>query len=167
MNKSIIAQQNPEDLARLNDSMTCAGQAANEAGARHAFEDHTARQAENTIRRKIADLAPFETFLQSAGVPAIGLYDNPQAWRGFTWVIVEVFRNWQLQQGCAIGSLTGRLSTVRTYARIAARAEAITPRESMLIAAYRATPARKRSILTKSGGPMAYRHVQERRKPNP
>jgi len=51
-----------------------------------------------TIRREIADLALFETFLQSAGVPAIGLYDNPAAWRGITLRIVEAFRNWQLTQ---------------------------------------------------------------------
>jgi hypothetical protein len=47
---------------------------------------------------------------------------------------VEAFRNWQLSQGYAIGSLNGRLSTVRTYAKIAARAGAITPQESILIA---------------------------------
>src|SRR5215213_9055788 len=131
MNKSIITHQDPDQLVRLNDVMTQAGQAANEAGARHAFEDHTARKATNTIRRKVADLALFETFLQSAGVPAIGLYDHPQAWRGITWGIVEAFRNWQLTQGYAIGSINGRLSTVRTYAKIAARAGAITPQESI------------------------------------
>src|SRR6266487_1042789 len=131
---AITTQQDPEALARLNEIMTQAGQAANEAGARVAFEDHTARKADNTIRRKIADLALFETFLQSAGVPAIGLHDNPQAWRGITWGIVEAFRNWMLQQGYAIGSINGRLSTVRTYAKIAARAGAILPEESILIA---------------------------------
>jgi len=67
-----------------------------QAGAPYAFEDHIARKADNTIRRKIADLALFETFLQSAGLPASGLYDNPQAWRRVTWGIVEAFRNWQL-----------------------------------------------------------------------
>jgi integrase len=131
---AITTNQDPQAIALMNDVMTQAGEAANEAGARHAFEDHTARKADNTIRRKIADLALFEKFLQSAGVPAIGLYDNPHAWRGVTWGIVEAFRNWQLQQGYAIGSINGRLSTVRTYAKIAAKAGAITPQESILIA---------------------------------
>jgi integrase len=99
-----------------------------------AFDDHTARKAENTIRRKIADLALFETFLNGAGIPATGLYDNPQAWRGITWGIVEGFKLWMLQRGYAIGSINGRLSTVRTYAKIAARAGAITAQESILIA---------------------------------
>ncbi len=131
---TIIQDQDPQALARLNDVMTQAGQAANEQAARVAFDDHTARKAGNTIRRKIADLALFETFLRSAGVPASGLYDNPHAWRGVTWGLVEAFKVWQLQQGYAIGSINGRLSTVRTYAKIAAKAGAITAEESILIA---------------------------------
>jgi integrase len=126
--------QDPAQLARLNDVMTQAGQAANEAAARVAFADHTARKAGNTIRRKIADLALFEEYLQSAGVPAIGLYDNPEAWRGITWGIVEGFKVWMLQRGYAIGSINGRLSTVRTFAKIAAKAGSITAQESILIA---------------------------------
>jgi hypothetical protein len=56
--------------------MTQAEQAANEADVRMAFADHTARKADNTIRRKITDLALFETFLQSAGVPVFCLPKN-------------------------------------------------------------------------------------------
>ena len=47
---------------------------------------------------------------------------------------VEAFRNWQLQQGYAIDSINGRLSTVRTFAKIAAKTGAISPQESILIA---------------------------------
>jgi integrase len=129
-----LTTTNPEAIAQLNDIMHQAGQAANEAGARHAFEDHKARKAKNTDRRKKADVALFETFLQSVGVPAVGMYDHPEAWRGITWGIVEAFRNWQLTKGYAIGSINGRLSTVRTFAKIAARAGAITAQESILIA---------------------------------
>jgi hypothetical protein len=77
-------------------------------------------------------LALFETFLQSAAVPAIGLYGNPHAWRGVTWGLVEAFKAWQLQQDYAIGSINGRLSTVWTFAKIAAKAGAITPEELIL-----------------------------------
>ena len=125
-----VKPQDPQALARLNDVMTQAGQAANEAAARAAFQDHTARKADNTLRRKRADLALFEEYLQSAGVPAMGLYDNPAAWRGITWGLVEGFKVWMLQQGYAIGSINGRLSTVRTYARIAAKAEGMDTRKS-------------------------------------
>lgn len=116
-----------------NDLMEQAGQAANEHAARRTFEDHTARKANNTIRRKIADLALFETFLNGAGVPASGLYDDPRAWHGVTWGLVEAFKVWQLQQGYAIGSINGHLSTVRTYAKLAAKAGVISPQESILI----------------------------------
>jgi integrase len=127
------SQADPAQIARLNDVMQQAGQAANQAAARVAFTDHIARKAENTTRRKRADLALFETFLQSAGIPAVGLYSDPHAWRGISWGIVEAFRNWQLGQGYAIGSINGRLSTVRTYAKIAAKAGSITPDELRMI----------------------------------
>ncbi len=132
--KTITTTENAQALVQLNDVMTRAGQAANERAARVAFEDHTARKADNTIRRKMADLALFETFLNSTGVPATGLFEDPLRWAGVTWGLVEAFKVWQLQQGYAIGSINGRLSTVRTYAKLAAKAGAITAQESILIA---------------------------------
>src|SRR6266496_2799556 len=132
--QTAITTNNTQELARLNDIMRQAGQAANNAAAAGTFSEHTARKADNTIRRKIADLALFESFLQSAGVPAMDLFYNPQAWRGITWGIVEAFKTWMLQQGYAIGSINGRLSTVRTYAKLAAKAGAISAQESILIA---------------------------------
>jgi integrase len=131
---SITTLPDPEHLVQLNGIMHQAGQAANEAAARRTFQDHTERKAKNTTRRKIADLSLFETFLQGAGVPAVGLYGDPRAWAGVTWGLVEAFKIWQLQQGYAIGSINGRLSTVRTYARLAAKAGAISAHESILIA---------------------------------
>jgi integrase len=131
--KSITPTQNPAQILDLNQVMHQAGQAANQAAARGTFEDHTARKANNTIRRKIADLALFETFLNNAGVPAAGLFDDPHTWSGVTWGLVEAFKAWQLKQGYAIGSINGRLSTVRTYAKLAAKAGAITAEQSMLI----------------------------------
>src|SRR5690349_6573454 len=99
----------PQAIAQLNDIMSQAGQAANEAAARVAFQDHTARKADNTLRRKRADIALFESFLNSANIPARDLLMNPEAWRGITWGIVEAFRNWMLAEGYAIGSINGRL----------------------------------------------------------
>lgn len=133
--------------------MQQAGQAANEQASRVAFDDPTARKADNTIRRKRAGLELFEKFLQSAGVPAVGLYDNPHAWRGITWGIVEAFRNWQLQQGYAIGSINGRLSTVRTFAaKIAAKVGSIPPQESILIASVQGDASKEA------------RHIDEQRR---
>lgn len=116
-----------------NSPMAIAEQAANDADARHTFADHTARKADNTIRRKRADLALFETFLNSVNVPAAGLYEDPEAWRGVTWGIVKAFAAWQIKQGYAVASINGRLSTVRTYAKLAAQAGTITAEASILI----------------------------------
>lgn len=134
--RAIELQQDPQALAQLNEIMRQAGRAANSAAARGTFAEHTARKAENTIRRKRADLDLFATFLQSVGIPAHGqdLFDNPQTWHGITWGIVKAFAAWQLSEGYAIGSVNGRLSTVRTYAKLAAQAGSISPEESILIA---------------------------------
>ncbi len=132
--KAITTQTDRAPLAFVNDMMKQAGKIANKAAARQTFADHTARKSDNTIRRKIADLALFETFLNSANIPARDLYNDPQAWRGVTWGIVKAFTAWMLSQGYAIASINGRLSTVRTFAKLAAQAGAITPQESILIA---------------------------------
>ena len=130
---AMIKQPGSDSLVVMNDIMHQAGQAANEQAARLAFDDHTACKANNTIRRKIADLALFEQFLNSVGVPVAGLFNNPQAWRGVTWGLAETFKVWQLKNGYAIASINGRLSTVRTYSKIAAKAGTISAEESILI----------------------------------
>ena len=131
--KAIVKSTDVSELSVLNTVMHQAGRAANEQAAQGIFDDHTDRKAENTVRRKIADLALFETFLNGAGVPAVGLFQDPRAWAGVTWGIVEAFKKWMLQKGYAIGSINGRLSTVRTYARLAAKAGVIAPEESIMI----------------------------------
>ena len=55
MKKLTITNQDPQTIARLNDVMTQAGQAANEQAARVAFQDHTPRKANNIIRFKFPD----------------------------------------------------------------------------------------------------------------
>lgn len=121
-------------LETINKLMGQAGQAANKAAGRRAFDTAMQGKSNNTIRRKIADLALFETFLNSAGVPAHDLYHNPQAWRGVTWGIVEAFKSWMLSEGYAIGSINGRLSTVRNHAKLAQRAGVIEETEARMIA---------------------------------
>ena len=52
---AITTNQDPESLARLNDIMQQAGPAANEPAARVAFDDHTARIAnEGTAQVKLS-----------------------------------------------------------------------------------------------------------------
>ncbi len=131
MKNTLVKPRAP--IGVINEVMQQAGTAANQVAALRTFEDHTDRKSDNTIRRKIADLALFESFLNGTGVPAAGLFEDPQAWTGVTWGLVEAFKVWQLQRGYAIGSINGRLSTVRTYARLAAKAGVIPAEESILI----------------------------------
>jgi len=131
--KSIIPSDDHAQITRMNGVMRQAGQAANNAAARRTFARHIEGKAKNTERRKRADLELFETFLQSVHIPARGMFDSPQAWQGVTWGIVESFKAWQLQQGYAIASINGRLSTVRTYAELATQAGAITADDLRMI----------------------------------
>jgi len=129
----ILQQKDHEQLTTMNGVMKQAGQAANKAAARQTFARHIEGKAKNTERRKRADLDLFEKFLQSVNIPARGMFDNPQAWQGVTWGIVEAFKTWQLQEGYAIASINGRLSTVRTYAELATQAGVISADELRMI----------------------------------
>ena len=138
MNKNAITvRTQATPLAVVNDLMKQAGKAANKAARSRVFSSALSGKAKNTDRRKRADLALFETFLNGAGVPAGDLYENPEAWRGVTWGIVEAFKTWQLSQGYAIASINGRLSTVRSHATLAVKAGAIAESEGRMIASVK------------------------------
>lgn len=57
----------------------------------------------------------------------------PTAWQGVTWGLVEGFVKWLLQQGYSLASVNNRLSAVKVYARLAAKAGVIPPAEQALI----------------------------------
>jgi len=112
-----------------------AGRAANEAAARHKFDDYRSRKAANTIRRQDADLALFARYLAEFGVKAGDLAGDPGAWRGITWGLVEGFVKWQLSEGYSVGSVNVRLSTIRTYAKLAMLTGAMDTEQAALIRA--------------------------------
>ncbi len=120
-----------------SDLVIEAGHAANKQAARRAFPDHLLGKSQNTIRRKRADIALFESFLNEQGIPARGLFKSPQSWTGITWGLVKEFVYWQLRKGYAIPSLNGRLSTVKTFAKLAYQSGVISESESLLIAGVR------------------------------
>jgi integrase len=117
----------------LPDALAQAGQAANQAAGRHRFADYRLRRAGQTLRRQQADLGLFSAFLDELGAPAGDLWDDPHAWRGITWGLVEAFVKWQLQQGYSVSTVNVRLSTVKTYARLAMQAGALSPQEYALL----------------------------------
>ncbi|HWQ47194.1 MAG TPA: site-specific integrase [Longilinea sp.] len=118
----------PENLAE-------AGQAANEIAARYRFEDYRQRHAIQTVRRQVADLALFVEFLNTLGVKVGALSQEPAAWSGITWGLVESFVKWQLREGYALPSVNVRLSTIKTYSRLAFQAGTLPAQEYALIRA--------------------------------
>lgn len=58
---------------------------------------------------------------------------RPAAWRGVTWGLVEGFVKWLLYQGYSLASVNNRLSAVKVYARLAAKAGVIAPTDMALI----------------------------------
>ena len=141
MSKAIATRQEAE-LARAD----ALGQAANRAAARHAFDDYMSRRAANTVRRQAADLARFADFLATVGMDAGDLQNDPAAWRTITWGLVETFVKWMLTEGDAVGSVNVRLSTVKTYARLAVKAGALKETDYAMIrmvAGYRQSEAKR------------------------
>jgi integrase len=111
------------------------GEVANAVAADSVFADYRARKAPNTIRRQDADLALFADYLGEVGVDvgSAQLATDPRSWQGLTWGLVEGFLRWQLGKGFAVGSINVRLSTVKTYAKLAAKAGFDGPGELALI----------------------------------
>lgn len=128
----IIHEQTAIDTAA---KLAAAGQAANQAAAKHTFADYASRKAKNTVRSQGFDLAVFADYLAIAGVTvdADALQTDPAAWQGVTWGLVEGFVKWQLQAGHAVSSINRRLSTVKAYGKLAAKAGAISAQELALI----------------------------------
>lgn len=126
-----------ELVTTTQTAMEAAGKVANGHAAKAAFVEYQSRKADNTLRRQRADLAVFADFLTVAGIPdaptADDLYNTPDGWRGVTWGLVEAWRNWMLQQGYAVGSVNVRLSTVKTYAKLAAKAGALEPQDLAMV----------------------------------
>lgn len=78
-------------------------------------------------------------YAQSQKIPLPILYGAhycqhlPAAWQGVTWGLVEGFVKWLLNQGYSLASINNRLSAIKVYARLAAKAGVIPPTEQALI----------------------------------
>jgi integrase len=125
--------EGPEQALALSpfERLRLAGQAANRAAASGVFADYLSRRSENTLRRQRGDLRLFGEFLGEAGVTVDGdaLQEQARLWHGITWGIVEAYKQWMLGKGYAVGSVNVRLSTIKTYARLAFKAGVIPPDE--------------------------------------
>jgi integrase len=124
------------DLIPTNqiNPLALAGQVANGIAARAVFSDYKARKSANTLRRQVADLALFAEYLKTAGLQPGDFANDPQAWAGITWGLVDGFLRWQLVKGYAVASVNVRLATVKSYAGLALKAGAIAQADYAMIA---------------------------------
>jgi len=110
-----------------------AGQVANYVAAKHAFSDYQDRKAANTLTVQRQALQSFTDYLADVGTQPGDLYADPEAWRGVTWGLVEGFVKWLLNKGYSLATVNVRLSTVKVYAKLAAKAGAIEPQDLAMI----------------------------------
>lgn len=63
--------------------------------------------------------------------------ESPEAWRGVSWGLVEAFVQWLLGEGYAVSTINSRLSAVRVYVRLAAKAGVVAAETMTLVSAVR------------------------------
>ena len=117
------------------------GQAANLLASENVFTDYRQRKAARTLTRQDDDLAAFNRYLESLNSPVGGGdLTQPKAWLGVTWGLIAGFARWMLNQGYAMGTINLRLSTLKTYARLALSAGALATTEYAQIRAISGYP---------------------------
>lgn len=124
-----------------------AGLLANHYAAHAAFGEYAGRRSARTLTAHRGDLAAFAIFLEEAGFLRLPTVDRQAAilahgaalqqsaapWAGVTWGLVAGFVRWMVANGYAIGTVNRRLSTVKTYAKLAAKAGAVERSELAMI----------------------------------
>lgn len=86
--------------------------------------------------KELADLLEYAQSQQSSLPIIYGAHycqHVPRAWQGVTWGLVEGFVKWLLNQGYSVASINNRLSAVKVYTRLAAKAGVISPTAQALI----------------------------------
>lgn len=132
---ALVDEKNSLSTASRNAELAILGRKANKAAAMGIFMDYRSRKSANTLRRQDAGLTLFADFLSEMGVKVDGecLSTDPRLWSGVSWGLVAGFLRWQLLKGYAVSSANVRLSTVKTYAKLAFKAGTIDTSEYALI----------------------------------
>lgn len=108
--------------------LATAGAIANGKAAAAAFADYRSRKAYNTLRRQDAELENFGRYVNRDC-----LSSDPEQWRGVSWGIVDAFCKQMLLDGYAVSTVNFHLSTIKTYAKLAAKAGVIPSSELAMI----------------------------------
>ena len=115
------------------------GKVASQYAAAAVFRDYLNRKSLNTIRAQRTDLDNFIEYLHDitrqqkspqqessqliTQLPtAEALQNDPSAWMGVTWGLVDGFVRWMIAHSYAIGSINRKLSTIKHYAKLAVQA---------------------------------------------
>lgn len=126
------------------------GKVASRYAEAAVFRDYLNRKSLNTIRAQRTDLDNFVEYLhditrqqKSSQQEAIqmvtqlptaeALQNEPSAWKGISWGLVDGFVRWMLAQSYAIGSINRKLSTIKHYAKLATQAGTLDQVELALI----------------------------------
>lgn len=98
------------------------GAIANQIAREGVLESYQKKHAAETTRRQKRDIALFEAYIKAAGVFIENMHEDLEQWHGITYGLVEGFQRWLHEQGYAIGSVNARISTIKTYCQLAAKA---------------------------------------------
>lgn len=128
-------QVRDEILAYQTRLLAELSEAADRYVRRNIFTERQERKAWNTVRKEIAALSDFMTFLnqveqvsrdqiQDAGtdVHFLHLAEEPRLWTAITFGLVKLFLAWEQQQGYAIKTINDHLDVIKLYARLAQQA---------------------------------------------
>lgn len=95
------------------------------------------RKSPSTIAAQLHDLALFASFLSQNNytheISAAALQNQAEAWSQITWRAVQHFVDKQIEDGNAISSINRRLSTIKNYAKLAAKSGLLNAGEFALI----------------------------------
>lgn len=114
---------------KQDGELTAIGQIANGRAAAGVFADYRSRKAVNTLRRQDTELLNFARYLSLDA----DLGSDPAAWRGVTWGLVDAFAKQAILDGWALGTVNNHLSTIKAYAKLAAKAGIVEVGELALI----------------------------------
>lgn len=136
-----LRQQPDVSISGYDDSLHDAGAIADRAYRPRVFADYQRKKSEATRQAQQSDLKLFSRYLEACGLSRSpeALYNDPHAWRGMNYALLEGFRMWLYYEqppqqdgtrhGFAIRSVKRRISTIRVYCKLAYKSGILTDEE--------------------------------------
>src|SRR5882762_10695441 len=121
------------EIVPVSQEALTIGQLSNNYAASNVFDDYQSKVTENTLKRQRDDIKIFSQFLKQIGMKKDNLMVDCAEWQDITFGLIETFKRWQVDQGYAIASINAHLSTVKVYAKLAAKAGTISAEEYAMI----------------------------------